>query len=426
MHCVFSASRHGDPDWFPVTISRVCRSWRLFVMGSPTLWASISLSGKAASIERNRVWLERSREALLYVEIRAEGFQKASVKAMREIVHLLLPHGHRFRILNVTDELPVKVLRMFFDRLRDVEMPYLQEVKVETFDRWRCPRWNPPLSHSKLPRLERLSLQCFRFDWKSPLLQNLRALRLALTPNFTPAVARDILQHAPRLKALVIMMYDEVDPSWYRAERSTTPLELTIHDSLDYLFVPPLIMTHLQRFRFSALRHLDTGVYEPWEPSWGPSPPLNDVFPQLDRITLTLRQGGIPEDLERHTRDILCGFSTMTSITTVAFEDTVFVEEDLDCDPELFSRLGARFPPRTDTVIIEDGYVGESLWNMLGLVLSRDDRDDITPIRRLTLKVSNWKTLEEDGNFEFLRSQVQELTLGPPEPDDMKSYWEGD
>lgn len=430
MYCIYLACHAEDPRHFATTASHVCRSWRGLALGAAVFWTQLIFTRNRLSVEKNATWAERSGEVLVDVEITEKAFDKASVKTARAVLHLLKAERRRLRSFNVHREIPMKIRRMLFDGLRYVEAPKLEELRIEMDEEYESRRWRPRAFEAGAPSLRRLAIKRREFDWSSSFVTGLTAFRISAVPGLTPLVAYDVLARASQMKSLSLMMWDEVDPSWETAALDSFTPTPAIHHSLTYLQAPPKILNALQQqFRFPALRHLHIYDSECWDPPLGPLPPLNDVYPDLRRLTLHAWTGGDSRTLETKLNDYLVGFATMTSITTVAFDRIYWTSED--GVGSIFGRFGKRYPPRTDTIIVDEevessSYIGPSLSVVKDLVESRMDVEGIVPIRHLSLKLRDWEkeSNKEDEVLEWLRSNIEDFHVGgPSEMEEESKFW---
>lgn len=422
MYCIYLTSFLDDPQRFPFTASQVCTSWRDLAFGMHILWTDLAFNGNRHTVDKNTAWAERSGDLPLDIHLQNTVFEKSSIKRTRRILRLLKAEAHRIRILDVDKEIPMKIRRMLFDGLRGVNLPRLHELRAE-MDVWNnSRRWKHPFFENQAPNIRRLAIRQEPFEWSSSLIPGLVAFRITLVPLFTPAVAHGILTRASGLKSLIIRLYHEVPPEWSSPD-SFAPIRI-VHHTLTNLNAHSYIIKHLiRKFRLPALRYLEINDCDPWteDPFPGPTPPLNEVAPSLQRLTLYVQLDGDTVRLETKISDWLIGFSTMPSITKITFTGTYFA--DGTGEESIFGRFGSRIPPCVDTVVLDAGWIGCYLASAKEFVMSRMDAKGVAPVRSLTLKPENWKQVRYDPDLEWLRNNVEEFIFTSDKPWTEGPFW---
>lgn len=428
VYCIFLACVPDAPRKFATTASHVCRSWRSLALGAAVLWTDLVFDRNRWTVEKNTAWVARSGQAFLDMEIRNDAFEKASIKTARNIVRLIKAQSHRVRILNMGDDMPLKVYRLLFDELRYVRAPELLEIRVENNNWYQSQRWMPRLFEPGAPKLERLALKFTLFDWSSPLLHKLRALRFNRARNFSPTDATDILTRAPRLQSVIFQMWDDLEPEWNEIVPVSTSNKPTLvaHDSLvSFLSAERVFYRLAHQFRFPSMKYLELSNPYMWDPSLGPAPPFNDILPQLEHLTIAVRCNGDNFHVESKLTDMLSGFATMKTITTIEFLDMYFRNPGGEHD--LLGGFGRLLPPNVHTILLEACVIGDKLASLKAFVASRKDVEGIAPIRKLSLKVEWEPSLEayqEDEDLKWLEENVKDLHLGLfVDHPDVRPYW---
>lgn len=424
VYCIYLACHHHDPRHFATIASHVCKSWRELALGAATLWTDLVFDRSRYTVEKNVAWALRSGECLLNVDIQSKAFKKASVATARGVLRLLKSERHRIQTLKVDDDIPMKIRRMLFDGLRDVAVPQLRELRVQVDDDGESRGWKLRLFEA--PTLERLAIRRREFDWSSPLIATLKAFKITSVPDFIPSVAHDIFTRAQRLESFNLLLSDRLDPSWDTAAIDIVAPTPIVHHALSYLHVPPKILKYLQQaFHFPALRHLRISDFYYHQPPLGSSPPLDDVFPGLQRLTIHIWTGGDSEALETKLNDYLIGFANIKTIKTVVFDSIYWTDED--GEGSIIGRFGQKIPSCVDTVIVEEehdghGNLGNDYTVVKAFVESRMKAEGIVPIRHLELKLP-YDSPENAEVLEWLKSNVDEFFMGPPESEESKPFW---
>ncbi|KAG8982439.1 hypothetical protein FRB90_006787, partial [Tulasnella sp. 427] len=133
LFCWDNSAECDEPSHCPTTASHVCSTWRRYALDTPTFWSSLSFrqTDMHRALLRCETWLERTRpDSPLDIVLGPEPFGAASVKRVKSIMRMIMPHVRRWRSLRVERGVPRKILRIIFDRLRDAEAPMLEVLKV--------------------------------------------------------------------------------------------------------------------------------------------------------------------------------------------------------------------------------------------------------------------------------------------------------
>lgn len=118
---------------FPMIASHVCRKWRQHTLGTPSFWAIVNIRDSRPQLEKYQTWLERSGESPLTIVLGDEPFEQRSIKNIKDIMRLIVPHANRWKSLKIW-YIPQKIIQVIFDRLLDVPMPSLTELEVNPED----------------------------------------------------------------------------------------------------------------------------------------------------------------------------------------------------------------------------------------------------------------------------------------------------
>ncbi|KIO32014.1 hypothetical protein M407DRAFT_4732 [Tulasnella calospora MUT 4182] len=163
-----------SPHNFPSIISQTCHSWREFALTCPVLWSSIVFDKNVKHpqvLDMYKTQLARSGEAPLTIRIRESAVRQPSIKNTRTISDLILPQVSRWKSLEIDFDVPHKVVRMFFDKLRHARAPQLEMLNIfQDSSRWKEEqkiRWRFKAFEGGTPKLKRLNLARAKVDWQS-------------------------------------------------------------------------------------------------------------------------------------------------------------------------------------------------------------------------------------------------------------------
>ncbi|KAG8975764.1 hypothetical protein FRB90_009416, partial [Tulasnella sp. 427] len=241
---------------FPTTASHVCRRWRSYALGTPSLWSTLRFtqSNPDRTILTYQIWLARTfPDAPLDITIGHQPFHAASVKHAKAIMRLIMPHVGRWRSLRV-DPVPVKIFRFIFDRWGTAEAPMLEVLKVfgtEFSPHLAKSKWQIKLSINRhTPSLKELVTRALPLAHLAEAVNtHLQVLRLT-HPDFKLAevdanvnLVHLILKHFPKLRALTfssdVHLYK---PSAFRTRFPVTnekPLSRLYHSALTEIMISP-------------------------------------------------------------------------------------------------------------------------------------------------------------------------------------------
>ncbi|KAG8940111.1 hypothetical protein FRC04_005638 [Tulasnella sp. 424] len=203
---------------FPITASHVCRTWRRYALDTGAFWTSLEFrqTNPHLAIMKYEIWLERAKDSPLDIFIGPQPFKGASVKHAKSIMRLIMPHVGHWRSFHV-EHVPKKIVRLIFDRLRDVSAPRLETLKV--FGERLARAFRPlsatrlklaPFIHGEASGLKELVLEGFPYGYFLNRFPKLQVLHLT-HPDFATAGAAEnvksvhhVLASLPSLRALRI------------------------------------------------------------------------------------------------------------------------------------------------------------------------------------------------------------------------------
>ncbi|KAG8946594.1 hypothetical protein FRC04_011572 [Tulasnella sp. 424] len=215
------ATDDNDRPYFPVVVSHVCRIWRHYALEASSFWSTVDFRARTVNMERAQLWLERSKDYPVNINIGSEPFQGASVSKVQGV--------------------PEKVARVMFDRLRDASAPVLEVLELSTED---GTKWEPkPFREGKAPLLLDISIEGRFQKYFLERIPNLRRLRLTdpglSSTNYSENITyvHKVLSKLPQLEILLIdnaqwQAYGSLDDSQFLPTDPHSPLT---HDSLMYL-----------------------------------------------------------------------------------------------------------------------------------------------------------------------------------------------
>ncbi|KAG8975005.1 hypothetical protein FRB90_009667 [Tulasnella sp. 427] len=176
---VIAQASDREPSDLPTTVSHVCQLWRAVAVHASILWTKIVFDSDRSSFAQEALYLQRSRDASLDIEITGTPFETpgTSTTRLRTILSLIRPHSHRWREFRVSS-LPSRVFTMLFDDLRTVEVPALQTLSV-TQQAWTSRAdWVFRPFEQGTPSLRDLRLKKVPWDFSTPLFSGLQKLIL--------------------------------------------------------------------------------------------------------------------------------------------------------------------------------------------------------------------------------------------------------
>ncbi|KAG9044456.1 hypothetical protein FS837_008129 [Tulasnella sp. UAMH 9824] len=223
-------------------------------------------------LDMYKIQLARSGEALLTIRICEPAVRQPTIKNMRTISDLILPHVSRWKHLEIDSNVPHKVFRVLFDRLRDARAPRLETLSIlQDSSRWNEEqniKWRFKAFGGGTPSLKRLNLGRAKVDWKSNIFNTFDHLAIrdgslrSTDPISIASHFRDVLARAPHLRSLWVKVAFAVQP----ANPARDPLPLTpdpfTHSSIETFDISihrgTVIDYLLHSIRMPALRTLET------------------------------------------------------------------------------------------------------------------------------------------------------------------------
>lgn len=167
---------------FPMVASHVCRKWRHYALETPSFWANLNFRDSRPQLEKYTTWLERSGKSPLSFVFEAQPFGQRSIKNLKDIMQLILPHSNRWRSLEIF-YVPYKVIRVIFDRLLNVPMPGLTNLEVTPDDlggrvaasgKWRF----RPFLRGGAPNLRKMTINRLSYEHINARFQSLVVLEI--------------------------------------------------------------------------------------------------------------------------------------------------------------------------------------------------------------------------------------------------------
>ncbi|KAG8916759.1 hypothetical protein FRC01_002884 [Tulasnella sp. 417] len=212
----WNGGKRSDGTNFPITASHVCRTWRRYALDTGIFWATLEFrqARPHRAIMKYKIWLERARGSPLDIFIGFQPFKAASVKHAKSIMRLIMPHVSHWRSFRV-EHVPKKIVRLIFDRLRDVSAPTLEVLKV-VGERSRRP-FQPvarttlklkPFVHGEASSLKELALVGFPYGYFVTRFSGLQVLQLTQSDFFEAGSIENVqsIQHIltclPNLRTL--------------------------------------------------------------------------------------------------------------------------------------------------------------------------------------------------------------------------------
>ncbi|KAG8946595.1 hypothetical protein FRC04_011573 [Tulasnella sp. 424] len=179
------ATDDNDRLYFPVVVSHVCRTWRHYALQVSSFWSTIDFRTRKVNTEKAQLWLQRSKNSPVSINIGSKPFQEASIP-----------------------KVPEKVARVIFDRLRDASAPVLEVLELSTED---GTNWEPkPFREGTAPPLLDLSIERRFQKYFLERFTNLRRLRVveydlrSTSHSENVTYVHKVLSKLPQLEILAI------------------------------------------------------------------------------------------------------------------------------------------------------------------------------------------------------------------------------
>ncbi|KAG9047656.1 hypothetical protein FS837_001785 [Tulasnella sp. UAMH 9824] len=281
LYYIFVLAQAGasDPRHLSTTVSHVCQLWRAVALRASILWTSVSFDSDRSQFDDEALFLERSREASLEIEITGQPFDTpgTSTTRLRAILALIRPHSHRWRVLKVSG-LPPRVFTMLFDDLRSVDAPAL-ETLIVTQQAWTSRAdWTFRPFESGTPSLRDLRLKKVPWDFTAPLFNNLQKLILDGIPGRARALDAEalytVVERSPELEEVHI---------WPFPTRAGEPGEPLLASR-----VPPIRRDRLKKLHIDSPATIEALLSVVLVPSLLRFPPLYHMRPELFPIICRL------------------------------------------------------------------------------------------------------------------------------------------
>ncbi|KAL0571070.1 hypothetical protein V5O48_010892 [Marasmius crinis-equi] len=193
-------------------MAEVCSRWRKIALSTPQLWAVITIYNPLptkALIDLLPVHLERSREALLDVEVDTQGFAGPNADASQRLLGILEPHSYRIRRLKL-HYLDGNV----WERFRLDRAETTRNLECLEFRAWGSNHLLDNIRKSSFPRLTSLAILDIHsiiakahFPWHQllTLYYDIHSIQAA--------TFSDVLQECNRLTSLTICVRSRVGES---------------------------------------------------------------------------------------------------------------------------------------------------------------------------------------------------------------------
>ncbi|KAG8913534.1 hypothetical protein FRC02_005448 [Tulasnella sp. 418] len=283
IHYISLFLTEDDPDNTPRVLSHICHQWRLFALESPSLWCRIRFNGPPP-YDQQRIYIDRSRDALLDIKIGISPWRVNRCKAASELMRLILPHVHRWRRFWLFTSL--KTMRVICDQLRDARAAELERLALSVWQEYQEVPESTSMSHKVtwygwtcrafgggLPKLEKLKIDADLLSIRTGALPHncnssaLRRLRLDLhdleqgRPNRT--MGTDISQQRSLAISISIVQALNIFSHLEHLHLSDqSGLGCRIETQL--LCSPRIVLPNLKHLRTSALilHHLDAPLLQ--------------------------------------------------------------------------------------------------------------------------------------------------------------------
>ncbi|KDQ55576.1 hypothetical protein JAAARDRAFT_691396 [Jaapia argillacea MUCL 33604] len=235
---------------FPVSASHVCRYWRELSLNTSDLWSRLNISIRRPwEEERVRVYLERSRTALLDIRLSrhdwadksSQHYDESSSMKMPAFVSLLIPHIHRWRTLAINIDADMEEEGPCFiicNQLNDHTAPRLEYLHISVIDPLLLDKFIPqpiePILVHGASALTKVRLRNVIAGDDSLPFQHVTTLDLGFSNDYaSPTEYSDIewvLKSSPHLEHLTLR------GRLFHVENNTSVIELPFLQSLKVVF----------------------------------------------------------------------------------------------------------------------------------------------------------------------------------------------
>ncbi|PIL25395.1 hypothetical protein GSI_13285 [Ganoderma sinense ZZ0214-1] len=297
-------STHCSPQWR--VIRQVCRRWHDIADDHPKLWQAVDVLPSKHVLDWGSLCLSKSGTGGLELRFHTP-------HAMREVCNALYAHAERIQKISAWGEETIRGLHAL-RRLFLLNLPNVQELHFHFDDnlpwardiyaldtRFVLTELLGELSPARLPALHTISLRGIFLPWQSPIIRNLRVLRVDRWEE-NPAVSHEpydvpsdrflhVLASCPKLETLSLNVTN-TDPH-LRPPRHHSTLPVN-HFESRALFVPLLAHIRLDPACSVALNG-STGTFDTAAPAYAdflPAPALAaQSFPALARAVAATWHG---------------------------------------------------------------------------------------------------------------------------------------
>ncbi|KIO28795.1 hypothetical protein M407DRAFT_22051 [Tulasnella calospora MUT 4182] len=274
LYYIFVLAQAGvsEPRNVSTTVSHVCQLWRAVAVHASILWTTVTFDSDRSQFDDEALFLERSRDASLEIEITGQPFDTpgTSTVRLRAIIALIRPHSHRWRVLKVSG-LPPRVFTMLFDDLRSVDAPALETLVVAQQAWTSRADWAFRPFESGTPSLRDLRLKKVPWDFTAPLFNNLQKLILDGIPGRARALDAEalytVVERSPELEEVHIWPFPT------RAVEAGEPLLASR--------VPPIRRDRLKKLHIDSPATIEALLSVVLAPSLLRFPPLYHMRPAL-------------------------------------------------------------------------------------------------------------------------------------------------
>lgn len=399
-------------------ITQVCRRWRISALESKLLWTRIYFAPPLKPWLRQAVFIERSRDSLLEIEI-SEDFRNGhygslqlftnghAMKSIKGIMNSICPQAHRWRSLHLAGHIPFKIVRVIIDRLASLDLLYLDTIRTSTLSPLVATRWRGLENVHRPPQLRHLSIASMPEPYFSPWLKDLETLqmwtpRLPQSAKSIAIVVHSILTGCPLLRKLELNPH--ASTTWQALTIPTAPTSTYVHHTLDVLVIsnfPQTVAACLVEWvRFPSLTVFKPGWHYPFNSgSGGDSEVLLTVlartspFPKLEQIEVLEPAWSII-----HWE----GIRTLIGLATASFRNVVFDRRGVGG----VGRLGTMCPNlHTVQFLTCRGFTSKDLVELV------QKREKDPAMRALSKLECNWCEISYDGGDVALLSKVPGLNF---------------
>ncbi|KAI0700256.1 hypothetical protein C8T65DRAFT_831628 [Cerioporus squamosus] len=227
-----------------------CRRWREVARNTPSLWRVIDVGSTGEAL---RMGLERTSQATVDVTFHYPATIPSAMETLFKMAHRI----ERLIVVRL-DKNALRALEFLFWR---APLPVLKELFMNTVPLATDHEFFPVLKPEFVPSLHVLHITHLRFNWSTPIIQNLRSLYLGCSPGQDCCRIDDLLRFLEPCNRLEFLKIDQAFP--IRGE-DHAKLTIALPQLRDVYFVaddPRVVYSLLSHIRFNPSVNVDVHMH---------------------------------------------------------------------------------------------------------------------------------------------------------------------